>query len=342
MSFCPICNRRSLLTGAASLGAYAALPKSSARAATPPLTLIDAHFHVGSPKLAALQGARSGGRPGNNPSAETLLGVLDEGGVQTGVCSTIIPTDVATDLADIRAASRDANDWMAKLHADHPTRFAMLASLPLPDIDATLKEIAYAFDTLHMNGVHMPTSVGGHWFGEPWFAPVLEELNRRKAVIKTHPALPDSVKLKEFGFTGTGVVELGTDTMRAMSATLFSGSANKYRDVKIVWSHAGGAMLGQLQRFVNAADTGKFKEQLPNGPEAELKRMYYDMAQAVHPVTMREIKAFIPAGQIMFGTDYPFWTPKRTIDAIRAGKVFSEAEITGWGNNAKKLFNLKS
>ena len=216
--FCPVCSRRSLMTGAAAFGAASMLPRD-ARAAAAKDRLVDAHFHVGAPKLAELQGKRSG-RPGNNPSRETLLGVLDEGGVATGVCSTIIPTDVTDDVAEIRGACRDANEWLAKLHAGDPTRFAMLGSLPLPDIDATLKEIAYCFDTLHMNGVHMPTSVAGHWFGDAWFTPVLEELNRRKAVIKTHPSLPDSVKIKDLAFVGTGIVELGADTMRAMAALL--------------------------------------------------------------------------------------------------------------------------
>ena len=347
--FCPACSRRSLLTGAAAL----ALTTTAARAQVSPPDnygapdhsktdhLVDVHFHVGSPMLAALQGKR-GGRPGSNPSAETLLGVLDEGGVQIGVCSSIIPTDVTNVQSEITAASRDANEWMAKLRHDHPTRFGILASLPLPDIDATLKEIAYAFDTLKADGVHMPTYVGGHWFGEPWFAPVLDELNRRKAIIKTHPALPDSVKMKDFAFVGTGIVELGTDTMRSMQAFLFSGMANKYKDVKVIWSLAGGAFLGQAQRFVNAADSGKFKAQLPDGPMAELKRHYYDIAQALHPATQRELKNFVPNSQILFGTDYPFWTPKRTIDAIRVADVFSESDIAGWGSNAKKLFALKA
>src|SRR5262249_36572575 len=101
---CPFCSRRHFIGG--GVAASAVLLTRSARAQVSPPDnygapdhsktdkLVDVHFHVGSPLLAKLQGQRAGGRPGNNPSAETLIGVLDEGGCAIGVCSTIIPTDV--------------------------------------------------------------------------------------------------------------------------------------------------------------------------------------------------------------------------------------------------------
>ena len=53
--------------------------------------------------------------------------------------------------------------------------------MPLPDVDATLAEIAYAYDTLKADGVGLFTSYGDMWLGHPTFRPVMEELNRRKA-----------------------------------------------------------------------------------------------------------------------------------------------------------------
>ena len=58
--------------------------------------------------------------------------------------------------------------------------------LPLPHIDASLEEIAYSFDTLKADGVGIMTSYGDKWLGYPQFAPVWEELNRRKATVYTH------------------------------------------------------------------------------------------------------------------------------------------------------------
>lgn len=264
---------------------------------------------------------------------------MDAGGVATAACSTLLPNDVTDDPKDLAACSRDANEHMTKMRADHCGRFLVLASLPLPDIDATLNEIDCAYRTLQVDGVHMPTSAGGHWLGEPFFDPVLEVLNLKHAVVKTHPSVNPCCRFPSFvPYGGTGLVELITDTQRAISAMLFSGASARYRGIKLVWSHAGGALLGQLRRYVNVTQDPKWQNVMPLGPEYELKRHYYDVAQAFAPVTLRALKDFVPPSQILFGTDYPFRTPAETIAGIRATHVFSEAEIAGWTANAKALF----
>ena len=71
--------------------------------------------------------------------------------------------------------------------SDHKGRFGLFAMLPLPDVDASLKEIEYAFDTLHCDGVGLLTSYGDIWLGDRQLPPVFDELNRRNAIVYTHP-----------------------------------------------------------------------------------------------------------------------------------------------------------
>lgn len=344
---CPICmNRRRMLSGAAALGA-AALAGCSPRgggassSADPAPTLVDVHFHAGSPMIAKLQSEHSG-TTRTAPTAKELVAMMDANGCAVGVCSAASTWELTDDLEVIRDANRDANEHFAKMKSDYPTRFGMLTALPMPDVDATLKEIEYAFDTLGAGAVHMHTNYGGHWLGEPFFDPVLEELNRRKAVMKTHPAIGAWARIPYFNdYGGTAITELGTDTMRAMDVWLFGGAAQKYPNIKVVWSHCGGALLGQLQRFVNNYNSGKFNDELPDGPEAVLKAHYYDTAQSYSAVTLRALKRFVANSQIMFGTDWPLaLSIKDSMDAIAKTQVFTDDECAAWAANARTLFNL--
>ena len=111
-----------------------------------------------------------------------------------------------------------------RLVADHPGRFGMFAALPLPDIEASLREIEHGLDVLKADGICLFTSYRDKWLGDPAFEPVMEELNRRKAVVFTHPEAPLCCRGLIPGIN-EAVIEYGTDTTRAIARLLFSGTA---------------------------------------------------------------------------------------------------------------------
>jgi hypothetical protein len=78
----------------------------------------------------------------------------------------------------------------ATLRSTYPSRYRHFASVPMPDVDGTLAEIAYALDQLRADGIQLMTSSGERYPGHPDFAPVMDELSRRKALVFVHPLAP--------------------------------------------------------------------------------------------------------------------------------------------------------
>src|SRR5262245_33090 len=163
----------------------------------------------------------------------------DQGGVATSILSISEPSVFFGNFDAARKLARETNEFGAKVIADHPRRFGMFATVPLPDVDGSLREIEYTLDSLKMDGICMMTEYQGKLLGDPAFKPVMEELNRRKAVVYTRPFRNDCCRnLVPDVFEP--LIELGTDTTRTIASLLFSGSAEQFPDIKWIFSHAGG------------------------------------------------------------------------------------------------------
>jgi hypothetical protein len=113
--------------------------------------------------------------------------------------------------------------------------------LPMPHVDETLKEIAYAMDVLKADGVAFMTSYGNKYLGDKEFAPVMDELHRRKATAYTHPNDPTCC-LNVASSVPPVIIEYGTDTTRTIASLIFSGTAQRCKDINFIFSHAGGTI----------------------------------------------------------------------------------------------------
>jgi len=229
---------------------------------------------------------------------------MDRGGTATAVTS-LYSAHHLPELPDARRMARECNEYAAKMRQDYPGRFGVFACLPMPDIEGSLKEIEYALDVLKADGVYMVTSYSGKWLGDPSFAPVFEELNRRKTILYTHPVVPEFAEDLIPDVPDT-VIEIGTDTTRAIASMLFRGMAGKTPDLDVIWSHGGGTILPILERMTRLAQRPALAKGLPKGIMHELQRWYYDVAQVAHPVPMAALRQMVPLSQILFGTDFTF------------------------------------
>src|SRR5256712_121812 len=289
---------------------------------------IDIHHHFAPPAWVAevkgrplLQTANTTWTPAKS------IEDMDRGSVAAAMVSITNPGLWFGDKAVTSRVARACNEYGAKLVQDHPTRFGLFAAMPLPDVDATLKEIGYAYDTLKADGVGLFTSYGDTWLGNPAYRPVMEELNRRNAVVHVHPTAANCCRdLNYAPGVGPGSMEYGTDTTRAITGVCFSGDATRFPNIRWIWSHAGGSMPFLAGRIDGAA--GNFKQQLPNGLISELKKFYYDLAGAANAGAIVSLQKLVNVDKIMFGTDFPpGGTSMQVAQTLRELKMFSESDL---------------
>ena len=291
---------------------------------------IDVHHHLASPRSVAMMQDHLGALA-TAMNAERALEDMDKGGITTAINSIPAPPRHALENAEAGIAyARDNNEYLARLAIDHPGRFGLFAALPMPHVDATLKEIEYALDVLKADGVHLMTSYIDHWLGDELFQPVFDELNRQKALVYTHPHSPYccTAPLKEIVMPDA-MIEYGTDTTRAIANVVFSGTSRRSPDLKIIWSHAGGTMPFLIYRFLKTARIPVNAEKLPQGVVAELKRFYYDTAQASHAVLLTALRQVVGLSHAVFGSDYPWGASAACVGELQDAGVLRAEELRG-------------
>ena len=325
-------SRREFLTSAAVLGASAFLPATESFAqrgaanVAPRGGRIDVHSHVAPPSLLAALGAQRLGANLATWTVEKSLADMDGAGLSTSMISIAPAGNPFGDPATAVRLTHECNEFIAKLVADHPGRFGLFAALPLPNVDASLTELAYAFDTLKADGIALFTNYGDKWLGDPAFNPVFEELNRRRAVVYTHPNTANCCGNLLPGI-GEGIIEWGTDTTRAIARVVFGGAAARYPNVRLIFSHAGGTMPFLIERFVNLAKAPQFAAQFPEGFSGVAAKFYYDTAQTSNPAAMSALSKVVPVSQIVFGTDFPFRNAAEHVKGLKDCGVFSAGDL---------------
>lgn len=321
-------DRRSFIRGIAAAG-LGSLACSNARPLAPAFGapifpnrgLIDVHHHFVPPFYLSENRDRitaaAAGRI--NPAYASwtpgrALDAMDKQGVATAVLSLTTPGVWFGDAQAAAQTARRVNDYAADLLRSHPGRFGLFAVIPLPDTESSLREIEYAFGVLKADGIGLMTSYEDKWLGDRSYEPVFEELNRRKAVVFVHPTtglccrtlLPDVSPM---------MVEIPQDTTRAVTNLLFEGIFAKFRDIRFIFTHAGGTipmMLGRLHQY----SPSNINENVPNGIEYELRRLHYDIAGTAYRPAIAALTSLVPTTQILFGSDHPFIPLAETAEGV--------------------------
>lgn len=337
--------RGNALAALAALAAGALVP-GAARAQSGP-RWIDVHFHIyPKPLVAAMQAYQAKyrlppvGGIFTNWTPERALAQLDANGVATAFLSLASPRNVWFEAppATVPALSRACNEEMAAVVRARPERFGFFASLPMPDVDASLAEIGYAFDALRADAIGLPTSFGAVWPGDARFAPIFAELDRRNAVVVFHPYAPNCCSALPTGIPES-VLEYPFDTARTIVNLLASGTFKAYPNVRWVFSHGGGVipfLAGRIRTIMPLQHP--LDAVAPDGVDAVFRKLYYDTASAAFPAALAAIAAYLPPSQLLFGTDWPYANVKATIAGL-TDAAFPAATLAAIAHdNAATLF----
>lgn len=293
--------------------------------------LIDVHHHVG-PSFFR-DAVKQAAPEWSGWSPQKALAEMDEQGVASAILSYTTPGVWLGDVQQSRSLARRCNEYAAQLLRDRPARFGFFAALPLPDTDGSLAEIEYAFGTLNADGIGLMTSYDDKWLGDAAFSAVFEELNRRKAVVYVHPTAPACCR-NLMPYVPPNVTEFVQDTNRAITSLMYSGTLARLRDIRFVFSHAGGTtpmLAGRMTQL--GVREPSLAAKVPNGVENELKRLYYEVANSTTRPAIAALTSLIPISQIMFGSDYPLFPISVTAGGLsKIGLADAELHAIERGN----------
>jgi predicted TIM-barrel fold metal-dependent hydrolase len=262
---------------------------------------------------------------------------MDRSGIAVSVLSIATPSVWLGDAAASRVLARECNDYAARMQSDHKGRFGHFASLPLPDVEGSLREIEYAYDTLKADGIALTTNYDDKYPGEEAYAPVFDELNRRKAVVYFHPTAA-SFAFNRVKDIPPPTIEFPFDTTRTITSLLFSGTLSRCSDIRWIFSHGGGALGMVANRLAGLAkNRPELAARVPNGVKHELSKLYVDVVGVTSPGALQAILDVVPMSNLLFGTDYPFWKPEETIEGL-AGLKLSAADLAAIeSGNARRI-----
>ena len=269
---------------------------------------------------------------------------MDKNGIRTAVISLASTPGLWFDTGAEEANKivRVCHDFAGEMRRDYPGRIGIFAPLSMMNIDATLKEVEYAFDTIKADGINLQSNYGDKWLGDATYKPVLAELNRRKAVIYVHPLVAACCGRLSVG-TFPAAIEVPHDTTRTVTSLLLSGAFKNYPDIKWIFSHAGGTMplmAGRLAAFYD--NHPKFKETYPNGVAAEMAKLHYDTANATSAPTIAALLKLVPVSQVTYGTDWPYFALDQNKDLHKLGLPAADIAAIESGNATRLIPRLKA
>ena len=222
---------------------------------------------------------------------------------------------------------RQCNEAAARLKQEHPGRFLFCAALPLPDVDAAIREVIYALDTLKADGIKLATNVQGQYLGTPELDTLFAVLNERHAVLILHPHRPEPVNRQVMQQTPLAMQEYLSETTRAVSNMISRNVLARYHDIKVVVPHCGAYLPLAVPRMKSLTPVMQANKMIGNIDwEKNLANLYYDLAGAHSPEVIRMLLTITTPDHLLYGSDYPYVAPQVLTQSLQRMKQYLTTE----------------
>ncbi|MBV9120722.1 MAG: amidohydrolase [Chloroflexi bacterium] len=255
---------------------------------------IDVHHHVLPPKYQPTTPM-----PVQVPNLDEQLERMEAFHIRAALTS-LTPRILDAHPGRLIEVARDCNDFQAELAGREPHTLGAFALLPLPDVDASLRETAYALDQLRLDGVGLYSSWRGRYLGDPQFDPVMGELDRRGATVFVHPAHACAPAEAGLG-APDGTIEYIFDSARGIVNCLWQGTFVRFPNIRWIFSHGGSAVPYLVHRLARMESGGTVKD-----VRRTLRGLLYDITSAMDRHALRSLQELAPIDHILWGTDMPF------------------------------------
>jgi 6-methylsalicylate decarboxylase len=274
---------------------------------------VDTHSHFVTKSYLDTMNKYLGGNPDRYPmpewSADSHLEFMDSMGIVHSVISpcpsphhSFVPAEACADFV------RADNETGAEVVRKHPGKFSQLAALPVLDVEASLAEIAYACDKLHVDGFMLPTNALGLYIGNSRLKPIFDELNRRKALVALHPNKPSAVPEGVAEKMPIPMMEFFFDTTRTVVDLMLNGYITQYNDIKFMVPHCGAMLPYIVDRIESFKPTLiKTGTITPDFDVLEVfSKIYFDLAGDPGRHQLGTAMDMVDESHFFYASDYPF------------------------------------
>lgn len=277
---------------------------------------------------------------------DSHIAFMDEMGIDGAVLSLPAPQPYFGDSAESAAKVRQLNELAAKLRDEHPDRFRFLATLPLPDVQAAVKEAEYALEVLHADGIKLASNSAGQYVGDADLDALMEVLDRYHAVVVLHPHRPEPYAEQIIRTTPLAMYEYPAETTRAVVNMMSRNVLARYPHVKVVVPHCGSFLPLAIPRMKAIHPAMKAKGLMQDIDwEKNLSVLYYDLAGVPTAALIKTMLTITTPDHILYGSDYPYQPPqvlKKNLERLRQ-ELEHDAELAPYAEqilhqNAQQLF----